>query len=382
MLRLPKLSLYIHIPWCVQKCPYCDFNSHAHQGELPQKAYIDALINDLDHELSWVQGRALHSIFIGGGTPSLLSGESVDLLLNAIAKRFTCEQNIEITMEANPGTAEAKRFKEYFQAGVNRLSLGIQSFDNQQLKRLGRIHNAQQAISAIELARQAGFERLNLDLMHGLPYQDAIQATADLKQAIALEPTHISWYQLTIEPNTAFASRPPKLPDHERLWDIETAGKQLLAAQGYDQYEISAYGKENDRARHNLNYWRFGDYIGIGCGAHGKLTERSHNKLIRRVKIRHPKGYLTPKRNPLDQCWEIANTERPFEYFLNRFRLFEPVPKLEFMELTGLPLSTVTTPINQGIKLGLIEERETDWRVTQQGHLFLNDLLDLFIGED
>lgn len=381
MLALPNLSLYIHIPWCVQKCPYCDFNSHGQKGPLPEKEYIAALINDLDQELAWVQGRSLHSIFIGGGTPSLLSEAAIASLLDAIAKRIAFEDDIEITMEANPGTAEAKRFAGYRQAGVNRLSLGIQSFENEKLKRLGRIHDSAQAIKAVEMAQQSGFERINLDLMHGLPNQDAQGALGDLKQAIALGPTHISWYQLTIEPNTAFASHPPKLPDDERLWDIETAGKALLKENNFNQYEISAYGLADDRARHNLNYWRFGDYLGIGCGAHGKLTQLSDNSIVRHVKVRHPKGYLENNRPALDQSWQVDIKDRPFEYFLNRLRLFEEIPQAEYQALTDLDPSGINEPIQQAIKLGLMSDNRDCWQVTSRGHLFLNDLLDLFLVE-
>ncbi|MFM2482494.1 radical SAM family heme chaperone HemW [Celerinatantimonas sp. YJH-8] len=378
-MQLPKLSLYVHIPWCVQKCPYCDFNSHGQKGELPESAYIAALLADLDSELQWVQQRPLHSIFIGGGTPSLLSGAAIHRLLEGIQKRIPFEDNIEITMEANPGTAEAARFRDYFQSGVNRLSLGIQSFDDAHLKRLGRIHDAAQAKQAVMMAKTAGFTRINLDLMHGLPNQTTAQALADIQQALELAPTHLSWYQLTIEPNTAFASRPPKLPDDESLWDIETHGKAQLADAGFQQYEISAYGCNGDQARHNLNYWRFGDYIGIGCGAHGKLTQPE--QIIRRVKLRHPKGYLDPKREFLDQQWSIAAVERPFEYFLNRFRLYEPVPKQEFIDFTGQVLETpqLCGPMQRGIELGLVDDHSGYWQVTQRGHLFLNDLLDLFI---
>lgn len=381
MLTLPKLSLYIHIPWCVQKCPYCDFNSHGQKGPLPEKEYITALIHDLDQELPWVQERALHSIFIGGGTPSLLSEEAIATLLMAIAKRIPFEKQIEITMEANPGTAEAKRFAGYRQAGVNRLSLGIQSFEDEKLKRLGRIHDSAQAIEAVKMAQRSGFERINLDLMHGLPHQDTQGALNDLKQAIELNPTHLSWYQLTIEPNTAFASQPPQLPDDERLWDIETAGKALLRENNFQQYEVSAYGRGHDRAQHNLNYWRFGDYIGIGCGAHGKLTQLSDNTIVRRVKVRHPKGYLDMQRPALDQCWQVDIVDRPFEYFLNRLRLYEDIPKAEYQSLTDLAPSSIHEPIQRAIQLGLMRENNESWHVTRKGHLFLNDLLDLFLIE-
>ncbi|MEE6035393.1 radical SAM family heme chaperone HemW, partial [Avibacterium paragallinarum] len=273
MLVLPPLSLYIHIPWCVQKCPYCDFNSHAQKGNIPEQDYVQHLLADLRQDLERYQEsiahRSLHSIFIGGGTPSLFSATAISQLLQGIEQQIPFEPEIEITLEANPGTAEASRFSGYVEAGVNRLSLGIQSFDDEKLQRLGRIHNSREAQSAVQMAKNSGFHRINLDLMHGLPEQTLPQALEDLRQAIALEPSHLSWYQLTIEPNTMFSYRPPTLPDDDALWDIFEQGHQLLTTAGYQQYETSAYAKAGDQCQHNLNYWRFGDYLAIGCGAHG-----------------------------------------------------------------------------------------------------------------
>ena len=276
MQKFPPLSLYVHIPWCVQKCPYCDFNSHAQKGTIPEQEYVQHLIADLEADLekyqASIQNRPLHSIFIGGGTPSLFSAESIKLLLAEIQRRIPFSENIEITMEANPGTVEAERFKGYVDAGVTRISMGIQSFNDDKLQRLGRIHNAAEAKSAVSLAKVSGLKSFNLDLMHGLPNQTLAEALDDLRQAIELAPPHLSWYQLTIEPNTMFAYRPPTLPDDDELWDIFEQGHQLLTEAGYQQYETSAYAKPGFQCQHNLNYWRFGDYLAIGCGAHGKLT--------------------------------------------------------------------------------------------------------------
>jgi oxygen-independent coproporphyrinogen-3 oxidase len=380
-LTLPPLSLYVHIPWCVQKCPYCDFNSHGQNGDIPEQAYIQALLNDLDQEHAFARQRPLHSIFIGGGTPSLLSGEAIQTLLDGIRSQFTFEANMEVTMEANPGTAEAARFYQYHQAGVNRLSIGVQSFDDKKLNALGRIHSGQEAILAAKMAKQAGFTRLNLDLMHGLPGQTLDSAMADLTQAIALEPTHLSWYQLTIEPNTRFASRPPALPGEDILWDIFEQGSKRLSDAGLHQYEVSAYSLSNEQSRHNLNYWRFGDYIGIGCGAHGKLTDPDSGQIVRREKVRHPKGYLESARNFLDKQWQVDNDELAFEYFLNRLRLFEPIPKNEFDALTGLDVAAIQTAIEQACKRQLMNDTREHWEVTNQGRLFLNDLLELFLKD-
>ena len=383
MLKLPPLSLYIHIPWCVQKCPYCDFNSHAQKGEIPQQDYIHHLLQDLNADLAHfkdaIQYRKLHSIFIGGGTPSLFSAESISHLLNEIKTHVPFEEHIEITLEANPGTVEAARFQGYVKAGVTRISMGIQSFNDDKLQRLGRIHNAQEAKSAVNLAKVSGLKSFNLDLMHGLPNQTLEDALDDLRQAIELEPPHLSWYQLTIEPNTMFAYRPPTLPDDDELWDIFEQGHQLLTAAGYQQYETSAYAKPGVQCQHNLNYWRFGDYLAIGCGAHGKLT--FPNGEIRRFsKTKHPKGYL--RGEYLYEEKKVSEIDRPFEFFMNRFRLLEAVPKAEFTAYTGLPESAVKNQIDFAIAQNYIVETAETWQTTEHGKLFLNELLELFLTEE
>ena len=381
-LRLPPLSLYIHIPWCVQKCPYCDFNSHAQKGAIPEQEYVRHLLADLAADLARyqesVQQRPLHSIFIGGGTPSLFSAENIAYLLHQIEQRILFEPNIEITLEANPGTAEAERFLGYAQAGVNRISMGIQSFSDEKLQKLGRIHNATEAKSAVGLARVSSLRSFNLDLMHGLPNQTLNEALDDLRQAIELAPPHLSWYQLTIEPNTMFAYRPPKLPDDDELWDIFEQGHQLLTAAGYQQYETSAYAKPGFQCQHNLNYWRFGDYLAIGCGAHGKLSF-PNGKILRYSKTKHPKGYM--RGEYLYEERDVSTEDRPFEFFMNRFRLLEAVPKNEFEQFTGLPLSTVDKTMAWALDQKFITETDRTWQVTEHGKLFLNELLEAFLPE-
>ncbi|AZI14753.1 radical SAM family heme chaperone HemW [Avibacterium paragallinarum] len=383
MLVLPPLSLYIHIPWCVQKCPYCDFNSHAQKGNIPEQDYVQHLLADLRQDLERYQEsiahRSLHSIFIGGGTPSLFSATAISQLLQGIEQQIPFEPEIEITLEANPGTAEASRFSGYVEAGVNRLSLGIQSFDDEKLQRLGRIHNSREAQSAVQMAKDSGFHRINLDLMHGLPEQTLPQALEDLRQAIALEPSHLSWYQLTIEPNTMFAYRPPTLPDDDALWDIFEQGHQLLTTAGYQQYETSAYAKAGDQCQHNLNYWRFGDYLAIGCGAHGKLSF-TNSDIIRFSKTKHPKGYM--RGEYLYEEKPITLTDRPFEFFMNRFRLLEAFPKTEFQQLTGLSSDVIREPMNWAKRKKYVQETDRTWQITQQGKLFLNELLTEFLSED
>lgn len=385
MLVTPPLSLYVHIPWCVQKCPYCDFNSHALKTELPELDYIDALIDDLETDLMAYQlvngQRPLHSIFIGGGTPSLISPTEIGRLLTAIEARIPFSDNIEITMEANPGTVEAGRFEGYQQAGVNRISIGIQSFQDQKLQRLGRIHGSQEAINAIELAKLAGLNSFNTDLMHGLPDQSVADAISDLKQAIALDPPHLSWYQLTIEPNTLYYSKPPTLPDDDDLWDIFEQGHALLTEAGYQQYEISGYSKIGKQCQHNLNYWRFGDYLGIGCGAHGKISFADGN-IIRTVKVKHPRGYLQANKPYLSQQTAVVDSERPFEFFMNRFRLLEACPKQDYIDRTGLPLTTIEANIDWAVAQNYLQDNGDQWQITEHGKLFLNDLLAAFVNED
>ncbi len=377
MLSLPPLSLYVHIPWCVQKCPYCDFNSHGQQGELPKAEYITALLKDLEQDIHYAQGRKLHSIFIGGGTPSLFEASYIKQLLQGINALIEFEDDIEITMEANPGTLEHDSLKAYQAAGINRLSMGVQSFASDKLNLLGRIHNQGEAESAAIEANKAGFNSFNLDLMHGLPNQSFEQAMDDIEKAASLAPPHLSWYQLTIEPNTLFHSKPPQLPDDEALWHIYEQGQKKLAELGYQQYEISAYAKPGFQCKHNLNYWRFGDYLGIGCGAHGKITQAKANKIIRTVKIKHPKGYLASN-NWTYQTDEVEPEDRALEYLMNRLRLIAPIPKIEFEQTTGLSRGELKSGMDKAIAKGLMTESEAHWQTTPKGQMFVNELLSQF----
>ncbi|HAS8351335.1 radical SAM family heme chaperone HemW [Morganella morganii] len=374
--KLPPLSLYIHIPWCVQKCPYCDFNSHALKGEVPHDDYVAHLLADLDADLPLVAGREIRTIFIGGGTPSLLSAEAMQTLMDGVRARIPVAADAEVTMEANPGTVEADRFSGYQKAGINRISIGVQSFGDDKLIRLGRIHDAGEAKRAARLAATLGLRSFNLDLMHGLPEQHLGEALSDLRQAIELAPPHLSWYQLTIEPNTSFGSRPPVLPDDDLLWDIFSQGHQLLTQAGYVQYETSAYAKPGFQCQHNLNYWRFGDYLGIGCGAHGKISF-ADGRILRTVKTKHPRGYMEGRY--LDQQNEVAAEDRPFEFFMNRFRLLEAMPRRDFTDYTGLPESVVRPQIEAALNAGEISETATHWQITEHGKLFLNTLLERFL---
>lgn len=374
--KLPPLSLYIHIPWCVQKCPYCDFNSHALKGEVPHDDYVAHLLADLDADLPLVSGREIRTIFIGGGTPSLLSAEAMQTLMDGVRARIPVAADAEVTMEANPGTVEADRFSGYQKAGINRISIGVQSFGDDKLIRLGRIHDAGEAKRAARLAATLGLRSFNLDLMHGLPEQHLGEALSDLRQAIELAPPHLSWYQLTIEPNTSFGSRPPVLPDDDLLWDIFSQGHQLLTQAGYVQYETSAYAKPGFQCQHNLNYWRFGDYLGIGCGAHGKISF-TDGRILRTVKTKHPRGYMEGRY--LDQQNEVATEDRPFEFFMNRFRLLEAMPRRDFTDYTGLPESVVRPQIEAALNAGEISETATYWQITEHGKLFLNTLLERFL---
>jgi len=383
-LLLPPLSLYIHLPWCVAKCPYCDFNSHALVGELPEDRYIDALLADLELDLPRVWGRTVHSVFLGGGTPSLFSGESMARLLSGVRARIPLAPNAEITMEANPGTVEHDRFEAYREAGINRISLGIQTFSDSHLKTLGRIHDGNQAARAVEAVKAAGFSNFNLDLMWALPAQTLEHAMADLEQALAFEPPHLSHYQLTIEPNTVFAARPPPLPDDEEAWDIQEACAERLEKAGFSSYEISAWSQPGRASQHNLNYWRFGDYLGIGAGAHGKITLPAEQQVIRLRRKSHPRPYLNASENGsfIAEQWPVPGNELAFEYFLNRFRLAESVPLTEFSARTGLEQEAITQPLNQAQKLGLIELTETHIHRTERGARYLNDLQKLFLNPE
>ena len=376
--QLPPLALYIHIPWCVRKCPYCDFNSHAAGAELPEGAYVDALLADLEADLPAAHGRGLVTIFLGGGTPSLFSARALDRLLNGINRHLAFAPDIEITLEANPGTFEQEKFADYRRLGINRLSIGVQSFQTAQLQALGRIHDGFDAIRAAEMARRAGFDNFNLDLMHGLPGQDVAGALADLRQAVALGPTHLSWYQLTLEPNTLFWSQPPEIPEDDLLWDIQEAGQALLAAEGFVQYETSAYARDGRRARHNLNYWTFGDFLGIGAGAHAKLSD-PHGHIRRTWKTRLPKDYLDPARRFQAGERLLEAAELPFEFMMNALRLTGGVPAELFAQRTGLPLAAIAEPCAAARAAGLLENDPQLLRPTARGQLFLNDLLQHFL---
>ena len=377
----PPLSLYIHIPWCVQKCPYCDFNSHGQKADLPEKAYIAHLLDDLANDASLVGNRHVHSIFIGGGTPSLFSAEGIATLLHGVAQRVNLAPDAEITLEANPGTLETDRFPGFVAAGVNRISIGVQSFQADKLKRLGRIHDSTQALNAAGFARAAGLRSFNLDLMHGLPEQSLADAMSDLDLAIAQRPPHLSWYQLTIEPNTQFASKPPRLPEDEVLWDIQQQGHDKLTAAGYQQYEISAYSQAGMQCQHNLNYWRFGDYLGIGCGAHGKITLPEKGQILRTVKVKHPKGYMDLARPYIDEQWHIGADDLPFEFMMNRLRLTEPCPKQDYAAFTGLKLSQfgLADKIAKAVDSGLLLEDTDSWQVSELGRRYLNNLLETLV---
>mgnify|MGYP003856072741 CR=1 FL=1 len=388
-MTLPPLSLYVHVPWCVRKCPYCDFNSHVStdtNGKIPEAEYLAQLKLDLAEDLQWVQGRSLRSIFFGGGTPSLMSGEFYQNLLAHIESTIPFHPEIEITLEANPGTTEAGRFKAYRKAGINRLSVGVQSFQPEHLKRLGRIHSNDDAIRAIQQAKAAGFENFNIDLMHGLSEQSLEEAMTDLKQAIALGPTHLSWYQLTIEQNTEYYRHPPKLPEDEALWDIQKAGVELLQAAGFEQYEVSAFAKKGREAQHNLNYWHFGDYIGIGAGAHSKITilesndesEYILNDILRYRKTRMPKDYLLPKPSFRIGQESIASEDLGFEFLMNVLRLNQGVEASLFSERTALTLTVLEPQLSEFRKMDLIEMDRLC--TTEKGHLFLNSILEKFAG--
>jgi putative oxygen-independent coproporphyrinogen III oxidase len=378
MIALPPLSLYIHIPWCIKKCPYCDFNSHEAKTDLPKQAYIDALVEDLKADAHYIQSRPIETIFIGGGTPSLLEAHYYEQLLNRIRQIVPIVPSAEITMEANPGAVEHDQFIAYRAAGITRISLGVQSFGHDKLKALGRVHDEHEAVQAAHKVREAGFEAFNIDLMHGLPSQNLAQALHDLEQAAQLKPNHISWYQLTIEKNTLFHSRPPKLPQEEDLWSIYAQGKKRLEDLGYRQYEISGYSQNNTPCQHNLNYWRFGDYLGIGCGSHGKITLPIQNRLLRTTKIKHPKGYLEKKRK-IESTQAIKPEDRALEYFMNHARLLEPMPMARFESRTGLNRESIQDKMNIAAEKGLILNQDHSWQLTEKGVLFINEFLGCFL---
>lgn len=385
-LLAPPLSLYVHMPWCVKKCPYCDFNSHGLRGEPPPYAlYIDLLLADLDADRTdfgaALEGRTVQSIFFGGGTPSLFAPELIARFLDGVRERLPLADNAEITLETNPGTVEHGRFDGYLAAGINRLSFGIQSFDDDKLKRLGRIHSAAEAEAAVKSAQDAGYDNFNLDLMYALPEQTPEGALADVERAIALQPTHISHYQLTLEPNTAFAANPPPLPDDDHAWAMQEACEQRLAAGGYGQYEISAYARPGRRCVHNLNYWQFGDYLGIGAGAHGKLSDTACGKVQRRWKTRHPRAWLDAAGGPgrIGGDTSVAVGELPFEYMLNALRLVDGVPMADFAQRTGLPLERIAEPLAQARQRGWLTPDLQRLQTTPLGQRFLNDVIASFL---
>ncbi|MEW6444642.1 MAG: radical SAM family heme chaperone HemW [Pseudomonadota bacterium] len=377
---LPPLALYIHLPWCVRKCPYCDFNSHEAPTALPESEYVDALIRDLEQDLPLIWGRPIVSIFIGGGTPSLFSAEAIDRLFSGLRARLKLLPGIEVTLEANPGAVEAGKFREFRALGINRLSIGIQSFQDAPLKALGRIHGGREAIAAAEAAHAAGFDDFNLDLMHGLPGQSVESGLADVRQAIALSPSHVSYYQLTIEPNTLFHARPPALPDDELLADIEEGGQALLAEAGYAQYEVSAYAREGQRCAHNLNYWEFGDYLGIGAGAHGKLTLPAEQRITRRARTKNPRDYLPLAGTPSAFVEEtVKPRDAAFEFMLNALRLKEGFSPSLFQERTGLPLGLLRDALERAEQAGLMTWDIQNIRPTARGWRYLNDLMQHFL---
>ncbi|MEE8379529.1 MAG: radical SAM family heme chaperone HemW [Gammaproteobacteria bacterium] len=381
---LPPLSLYVHIPWCVRKCPYCDFNSHAlpdaQQDNLPEFEYVDALIRDLEQDLPRVWGRSVTSIFFGGGTPSLFSAEAIDRLLSGLRARLNINANAEITLEANPGTVEQQRFNEYRDAGINRLSIGVQSFNGDCLQALGRIHDRREAIRAAEIAHAAGFDNFNIDLMFALPKQTLSQAKEDVATAIDLEPTHISYYQLTLEPNTLFYAQPPKLPNDEQAWKIQSEGQELLAKAGYRQYEVSAYAKDKHQCAHNMNYWQFGDYLGIGAGAHGKLTDASQQNITRLSKKRHPKEYMETAGTPENIQSEkiITRDEVGLEFMMNALRLVNGFESALFTSHTGQPITIVEQAMREAEEKQLVEWTTEMIRPTERGRRFLDNLIALF----
>ncbi len=380
MLKNPPLSLYIHIPWCIRKCPYCDFNSHALKNGLPEDAYLNALIKDLSLTSTNIIDREIQSIFIGGGTPSLFSPQALSVLLTHIAQILPLAQNIEITLEANPGTVDQERFAGFRAAGVNRLSIGVQSFQPQKLKALGRIHNEDEAARAIASAYQAGFENINIDLMHGLPDQTLDDALYDLSTALSFKTTHLSWYQLTLEPNTSFYHKPPTLPKDETLWEIQQAGENYLATHNFKRYEISAYAREDQhdlRCQHNLNYWLFGDYLAIGAGAHGKITR--DDKIIRYWKTRHPKDYLDPNTPFLAGEKILSLKDISLEFMMNALRLYQPIPIALFESRTGMCISEILEKLEKCRKDGLLIYDEHSIETTERGKSYLNDLLRIFV---
>lgn len=370
------LSLYIHIPWCIRKCPYCDFNSHKSPDALPERVYVQALLDDLKQDLVRFPGRVLESVFIGGGTPSLFSAAAYEILFTELKLLLPFKHDIEMTLEANPGTVDEARFSDYRALGINRLSLGIQSFNSQHLKVLGRIHDGNQAHRAIENARKAGFTNINLDIMHGLPNQSITEGLDDLRQALSYQPEHLSWYQLTIESNTVFYKQQPVLPDDDTLGVLEEEGFAMLSAHQFDRYEISAFSRKNKASRHNLNYWLFGDYLGIGAGAHGKLTS---DAVYRTRKQRQPSDYLNETKSFMAEIHAIKSDELLFEFMLNTTRLQQPISHRLLTERTGLNWDDVAPIFKQAEAKGLITISPNSWQITPLGRRYANDLQVMFL---
>ena len=377
---LPPLSLYVHLPWCIRKCPYCDFNSYEARGALPDLAYVDALLRDLRAELPLVHGRTIETIFIGGGTPSLFSGCAIARLLDGVRAETELAPGAEITLEANPGAAEVTRFAAFREAGVNRLSIGIQSFRDAQLRALGRVHDASEAQAAVAAARAAGFDDVNVDLMYGVPGDDVAGAVADLERVVALSPTHVSWYQLALEPNTAFERRPPALPDDGVVAGIEERGRAVLAAHGYGRYEVSAYALPGRRCAHNSSYWRFGDYLGIGAGAHGKITLPAASALARRAKTRNPRTFEQRAGAPAAVTEERVTERRQaaLEYLMNALRLIDGTPAADFAARAGQPVAAITNPRAAAVARGWLDADPAVLRATAAGLEQLNRVLELF----
>jgi len=381
----PPLSVYVHLPWCIRRCPYCDFNSHAvpDGDEVPERRYLDALRADLEAALPQVWGRTVQTIFIGGGTPSLFSPEAIDALLTTLRTLLPVAPGAEITMEANPGTFEAARFRAFRAAGVTRLSIGVQSFDDDALRRIGRVHDAAQARRAIETAA-AHFESWNLDLMYALPGQSIDALRADLREALSFSPPHLSYYHLTLEPNTAFAMRPPVLPDDDTASEMQALIEDATQRAGLGHYEVSAYARPLHRCAHNLNYWQFGDYLGLGAGAHGKLSY--HDRIVREARVRNPREYMraalgeTPQ-GPLASSHAVPARELPFEFALNALRLADGVPVAWFVERTGLPTTAIAATVERAVRRGLLEDDPTRLRATPLGARFLNDLQEMFLAD-
>ncbi|GAA5006235.1 radical SAM family heme chaperone HemW [Pseudoluteimonas lycopersici] len=385
MLSTPPLSLYVHLPWCVRKCPYCDFNSHEGRGALPFDAYVDALIADLDFDLPLAWGRTVQTVFFGGGTPSLFTPASIDRFLQLASSRLRFAPNAEITLETNPGTVEHGPFAGYRAAGVNRLSFGVQSFDDGCLQRLGRIHSSGDAERAVKAAQDAGFDNFNLDLMYALPEQTLAIAEHDVERAIALQPAHISHYQLTLEPNTVFAAKPPTgIPDIDAAWDMQEACQARLAAAGYCQYEVSAWARPGRECAHNLNYWQFGDYLGIGAGAHGKLTLGAEQRVLRRWKLKHPAEYLARAGTAAAIGGDdvLDSGRLPFDFMLNALRLNAGVPMAMFEARTGLPRAAIARQLAVARERGWIAPGDERLQPTELGLRFANDAIALFLGDD